>query len=54
MGLNSPQHILQKLDAADVAATAEKREHRIGELDAENARLRASLGHSATKTYEKS
>ena len=40
--VNCPQHIPQKLDAADVAASVEKLQHRIAELEAENARLRAS------------
>jgi len=38
-----PQHIPQKFDAADVAAAVAKLELRIGELEAENARLRESL-----------
>ncbi len=38
--VNCPQHIPQKLDAADVAATIERLQRRIGELEAENARLR--------------
>ena len=40
--VNCPQHIPQKFDAADVAASLEKLQHRISELEAENARLRAS------------
>ncbi len=40
--VNCPQHIPQKFDAADVAASVEKLQHRIAELEAENARLRAS------------
>jgi len=39
--VNCPQHIPQKFDAADVAASLEKLRHRISELEAENARLRA-------------
>jgi hypothetical protein len=46
--VNCPQHIPQKFDAADVAAAVEKLEHRIGELETENARLRASLGRTST------
>lgn len=38
--VNCPQHIPQKLDAADVAAAVERLQRRIGELEAENARLR--------------
>jgi uncharacterized protein len=41
--VNCPQHIPQKFDAVDVTATVEKLERRISELEAENARLRASL-----------
>lgn len=52
--VNCPQHIPQKLDAADVAAAVEKLEHRIGELEAGNARLRASLESTATGTDQKS
>ncbi len=40
--VNCPQHIPQKLDAVDVAASVEKLQHRIAELEAENTRLRAS------------
>jgi uncharacterized protein len=40
--VNCPQHIPQKFDAADVTASIEKLRHRISELEAENARLRAS------------
>lgn len=39
--VNCPQHIPQKLDAADVTAVVERLQRRIGELEAENARLRA-------------
>jgi uncharacterized protein len=42
--VNCPQHIPQKLDAADVAAVFEQFQTRIGELEAEIARLRARLG----------
>lgn len=48
--VNCPQHIPQKLDATDVAAAIEHLEHRISELEAENARLRASLGCTSTDT----
>ena len=51
--VNCPQHIPQKFDAADVAAAVEKLEHRIGELETENARLRASLGRTSTDTEKK-
>jgi uncharacterized protein len=40
---NCPQHIPQKFDAADVAATLAKLQARIGDLEAENASLRASV-----------
>ena len=48
--VNCPQHIPQKFDAADVAAAVAKLEHRIGELEAENARLRTSLDRVGTGT----
>ena len=51
--VNCPQHIPQKFDAADVAVAVEKLEHRIGELETENAGLRASLGHTSTDTEKK-
>jgi uncharacterized protein len=38
--VNCPQHIPQKIDAADVAAAIEKRDSRIKELEAEVARLK--------------
>lgn len=38
--VNCPQHIPQKLDAADVAGAIEKLNARIAELEAENARLK--------------
>ena len=44
--VNCPQHIPQKLDAADVAAAVAKLERRISELEAENARLRESLART--------
>lgn len=37
---NCPQHIPQKIDAADVAAALGRAQNRIAELEAENARLR--------------
>jgi predicted pyridoxine 5'-phosphate oxidase superfamily flavin-nucleotide-binding protein len=40
---NCPQHIPQKFDAADVAATLAKLQARIDELEAENARLRRAV-----------
>jgi uncharacterized protein len=40
---NCHQHIPQKFDAADVAATLAKLQARIGDLEAENASLRASM-----------
>ena len=43
---NCPQHIPQRLDAADVAAAIEARDRRIAALEAEIARLRA--GTTAT------
>jgi predicted pyridoxine 5'-phosphate oxidase superfamily flavin-nucleotide-binding protein len=41
--VNCPQHIPQRFEAADVAAALAKRDNRILELEAEVARLRASL-----------
>ena len=41
--MNCPQHIPQKIDAADVAAAIARLEARIAELDAENAGLRHEL-----------
>jgi uncharacterized protein len=40
---NCHQHIPQKFDAANVAATLAKLQARIGDLEAENASLRASM-----------
>jgi predicted pyridoxine 5'-phosphate oxidase superfamily flavin-nucleotide-binding protein len=40
---NCHQHIPQKFDAGDVAATLAKLQARIGDLEAENASLRASM-----------
>jgi len=42
--VNCPQHIPQKVDAADVTAVVERLRRRIGELEAENARLREPVG----------
>lgn len=44
--VNCPQHIPQKLDAADVAAVVERLRRRIDELETENARLRAPSGRA--------
>lgn len=41
--MNCPQHIPQKIDAADVAAAMSKLEARIATLETENAALRAEL-----------
>jgi predicted pyridoxine 5'-phosphate oxidase superfamily flavin-nucleotide-binding protein len=41
--VNCPQHIPQKLDAADVAAAIDRLESRIATLEAENARLKQQL-----------
>jgi predicted pyridoxine 5'-phosphate oxidase superfamily flavin-nucleotide-binding protein len=40
---NCPQHIPQKFDAADVAAALAMRDARIGELEAEVARLKSAV-----------
>ncbi len=40
--VNCPQHIPQKLDSADVAATIEALKRRISALEAENAELKAA------------
>jgi predicted pyridoxine 5'-phosphate oxidase superfamily flavin-nucleotide-binding protein len=40
---NCPQHIPQKFDAADVAAALASRDARIGELEAEVARLKSAV-----------
>ncbi len=45
---NCPQHIPQKLDAADVAAAVERLQRRIGELETENARLREPSALAST------
>jgi predicted pyridoxine 5'-phosphate oxidase superfamily flavin-nucleotide-binding protein len=51
--VNCPQHIPQKFDANDVAAATQKLRDRVAELEAENARLRAS-GAGTAGTGEKS
>jgi hypothetical protein len=45
--INCPQHIPQKIDAADVAAALARRDARIAELEAELAALTARLGDGA-------
>jgi uncharacterized protein len=47
--VNCPQHIPQKLDAADVTALFEGFQSRIGELEAEVTRLRARLAEVSGK-----
>ena len=42
--VNCPQHIPQKLDAADVASALARRNDRIAALEAENAALRTQTG----------
>jgi predicted pyridoxine 5'-phosphate oxidase superfamily flavin-nucleotide-binding protein len=44
---NCPQHIPQKFDAADVAASVHKLQARIAELEAENEELRRWIGPAA-------
>ena len=44
--VNCPQHIPQKLDAADVAAALAQRDTRIAELEAELAFIKARLGET--------
>ncbi len=44
--VNCPQHIPQKIDAADVAAALALRDARIAELEAELATLKTRLGES--------
>jgi uncharacterized protein len=46
-GVNCPQHIPQKFDAADVAAALVARDGRIAALEAELATLRARLGSAS-------
>jgi uncharacterized protein len=48
--VNCPQHISQKLDAADVAHAIAKLETRIEELENENRRLRAANGDGEPPT----
>jgi uncharacterized protein len=47
--INCPQHIPQKIDAADVAASIHKLQSRIDELEAENRRLRQLLDSTNKK-----
>lgn len=47
---NCPQHIPQKLDAADVAEAVTRLEARIAGLEAENAALRATLARKDLST----
>lgn len=42
--MNCPQHIPQKLDAADVAEALQGLQERLAAIESENARLRAELG----------
>jgi hypothetical protein len=42
--VNCPQHIPQKIDAADVAAALARRDARIAELEAELATLKTRPG----------
>jgi predicted pyridoxine 5'-phosphate oxidase superfamily flavin-nucleotide-binding protein len=44
--VNCPQHIPQKLDAADVAAALARRDARIAELEAECAALKTRVGEN--------
>jgi predicted pyridoxine 5'-phosphate oxidase superfamily flavin-nucleotide-binding protein len=44
--VNCPQHIPQKIDAAEVAAALARRDARIAELEAELAALKTHLGES--------
>jgi uncharacterized protein len=46
---NCPQHIPQKFDAADVAATVHKLQARIAELEAENEELRRWIGPAGAR-----
>jgi predicted pyridoxine 5'-phosphate oxidase superfamily flavin-nucleotide-binding protein len=48
--VNCPQHIPQKLDAADVQTAVDKLQARIAELEAENLRLRKSSASILTST----
>jgi uncharacterized protein len=51
--VNCPQHIPQKFDVTDVAASVEKLEHRIGKLETENARLHRLLDRSKNEETTK-
>ena len=42
--VNRPQHIPQKIDAADLAAAVARRDARIAELEAELTALKTRLG----------
>jgi uncharacterized protein YceH (UPF0502 family) len=44
---NCPQHIPQKIDAADVAAALAQRDARIAELENELAALKSRLGEKS-------
>jgi predicted pyridoxine 5'-phosphate oxidase superfamily flavin-nucleotide-binding protein len=46
--VNCPQHIPQKIDAADVSAALKRLEDRIRDLEAENASLKHTLERSQT------
>ncbi len=50
--INCPQHIPQKIDAADVKKVFDKLNRRIEELEAENAGLRGELGHPSSLAAE--
>jgi predicted pyridoxine 5'-phosphate oxidase superfamily flavin-nucleotide-binding protein len=45
--VNCPQHIPQKIDAADVAAALAQRDARIAALEAELATLKTVIGHAS-------
>jgi len=48
--MNCPQHIPQKIDAADVKVVLDRLNRRIAELEAENERLRASSGRAPNRS----
>ena len=50
--INCPQHIPQKIDAADVKKVFDKLNRRIEELEAENTRLRGELDHQSKRAAE--
>src|ERR1700722_9956501 len=50
--VNCPQHIPQKIDAADVKTVLDKLNRRIAELEAENARLRSSVNQPSPATAQ--